>query len=62
MTGFRQSDLAKALRAARQAGFDLEEAVITPSGEIRLLRRGEAIARTPGDVRREIEGWAHGKG
>lgn len=62
MTGFRQSDLTKAIRAARRAGFELEEAVITPAGEIRLLRKGEGAARTPEDVRREIEGWARGKG
>jgi hypothetical protein len=57
---FRQSDLQKALKAARAAGFEAGEVRII-GGEIRILARSVAV--NSDDVLDEINRWAaHGKG
>lgn len=60
---FRQHDLKRALKGARDAGIEPEEARIMPDGEIRLmLRRRAHPSETPSDVADEIAEWAKDAG
>ena len=55
---FRQTNLTGALKAARKAGFEPQEVIVTPDGAIRLVGRRCGAAEAPDDVADEIERWA----
>jgi len=57
---FRQSDLTNALKAARKAGFEPQEVIVAPTGEIRLLGRKQD--NEADDVADEIARWRRGQG
>lgn len=56
---FRQDDLKRALKGAKAAGVEPEEARILPTGEIRLmLRSSDAPSSTAREVCEELADWA----
>lgn len=46
-TRFTQADVAKALKAARAAGFDVGAVEIEHDGRIRIVRRADEKSETP---------------